>query len=249
MKENYFLRNFRATVGKAINDFNMIEDKDRILVAFSGGKDSLTLLDILYKRRRYVKINYDLVPLLVHNEEYQGIEKVSEFIKNNYNLELKIKYLNIKELVLSGKFKENPCYVCSKIRRKILFDSAKEYNCNKLALGHNMDDINETLLMNIIFSGTISSMKPKQELFNGKLTIIRPLCYVTEEQIRKYVKKNSLPVIDKICSYRGKSVQREVIKNFIETLYKKNKKIKKNIFSSLRNVNLKYVLGYYFSEK
>ncbi len=134
------------------------------------------------------------------------------------------------------------------MRRKILFDTARELDCNKLALGHNMDDINETLLMNIIFSGTISSMKPKQELFKGKLTIIRPLAYLTEEQIKKYIKQNNLPVLDKICSYKGKSMQREIIKNFINSLYKSNKKIKKNIFSSLRNVNLCYVLGYYYSD-
>ena len=247
-KENFFIKNFRSTVGKAINDFKMIDNGDRILVGFSGGKDSVTLFDILYKRRKYVKIDYELIPVLVYNEEYEGLDEINSFFKKNYNTEIIIKNLNIKELILSGKFKENPCYVCSKIRRKILFDTARELNCNKLALGHNMDDINETLLMNIIFSGTISSMKPKQELFKGKLTIIRPLAYLTEEQIKKYVKQNNLPVLNKVCSYKGKSKQREVIKNFINSLYKSNKKIKKNIFSSLRNVNLCYVLGYHYSE-
>ena len=240
-KENFFLRNFRSAVGKAINDFNMIQDKDRILVGFSGGKDSVTLFDVLFNRKRYVPIDYDLIPVLVHNEEYEGLDILEKFFKENYGTEILIKYIDLKKLVLSGEFKENPCYVCSKIRRKILFETAKELYCNKLALGHNMDDINETLLMNIIFSGNISSMKPKQELFDGSLTIIRPLAYLTETQILKYVRQKNLPVIDKICSYRGKSTQREVIKNFINSLYRKNKKVKKNIFTAMRNVNLKYL--------
>ncbi len=240
-KENFFLRNFRSTVGKAINDFNMIQNNDKILVGFSGGKDSITLFDVLYNRKKYVPINYELIAVLVHNEEYEGLEKVKTFFKENYNTEIIIKYIDLKKLVLSGEFKENPCYVCSKIRRKILFETARDLGCNKLALGHNMDDINETLLMNIIFSGNISSMKPNQELFNGSLTIIRPLAYLTEKQILKYVKQKNLPVIDKVCSYRGKSTHREIIKEFINSLYKKNKKVKKNIFTAMRNVNLKYL--------
>ncbi len=242
-RDNFFIRNFRSTVGKAINDFNMIQNNDRILVGFSGGKDSITLFDVLFKRLKYVPIKYKLIPVLVHNEEYEGLEELEKYFLDNYKTSIIIKYINLKKIILSGEFKENPCYVCSKIRRKILFETARELNCNKLALGHNMDDINETLLMNIIFSGNISSMKPKQELFDGSLIIIRPLAYLTETQIQKYVRQNDLPVIDKICSYRGKSQQREVIKQFINSLYKKNKKVKKNIFTSMSNVNLKYLFN------
>jgi len=240
-KENFFLRNFRSAVGKAINDYNMILDNDRIIVGFSGGKDSITLFDVLFNRKKYVPIDYELIPVLIHNEKYEGLEDIEKFFKKSYNTEILIKYIDLKKLVQSGEFKENPCYVCSKLRRKILFETARELYCNKLALGHNMDDINETLLLNIIFSGNISSMKPKQELFDGSLTIIRPLAYLTESQILKYVRQKDLPTIDKVCSYRGKSIQREIIKNFINSIYKKNKKIKKNIFNAMRNINLNYL--------
>ncbi len=242
-RENYFLKNFRATVGKAINDFSMLENNDRILVGFSGGKDSLALFDTLLKRKRFVPIDYELIPVFVYNGEHlETLKEVEDFFKNFYNCNVIIKTVNIKKFVESGKNRENPCFLCSKIRRKIFFDVAYQLKCNKLALGHNMDDMNETLLLNIIFSGNISTMIPKQPLFNGALTIIRPLIYLTEEQILKYVKINDLPIIEKKCTYRGKSKNRETIKNFINSLYKENKKVKKNIANSVRNVNLEYLL-------
>lgn len=230
-------------MGKAINDFKMIENKDRILVGFSGGKDSLALFDILFQRRSFVPIEYELIPVFVYNGEFsETLVDVENFFKNYYNLNVIIKTVKIKDFVESGKSRENPCFICSKIRRKIFFDLAYQLKCNKLALGHNMDDMNETLLLNIIFSGNISTMIPKQSLFNGNLSIIRPLIYLTEEQILKYVKINQLPIIEKKCTYRGKSKKREVIKNFINSLYKENRKVKKNIANSVRNVNLEYLL-------
>ena len=242
-KENYFLKNFRTTVGKAINDFKMIEDNDRIVVGFSGGKDSIALFDILFKRKNFIPINYTLIPVFVYNGEFQEtLDEVEKFFKNFYNYNVIIKTVNIKEFVNSKKSKENPCFVCSKIRRKIFFDIAYQLKCNKLALGHNMDDMNETLLLNIIFSGNISTMLPNQPLFNGGLSIIRPLIYLTEEQILQYVKINDFPLIEKKCTYRGKSKNREIIKKFINSIYKSNKKIKKNIANSIRNVNLEYLL-------
>jgi tRNA 2-thiocytidine biosynthesis protein TtcA len=241
-KENYFLKNFRATVGKAINDFKMLKNNDRILVGFSGGKDSLALFDTLFKRKSFVPIDYELIPVFVYNGEFsETLREVEKFFKDYYNCNVIIKTVNIKEFVISEKSKENPCFVCSKIRRKIFFDLAYQLKCNKLALGHNMDDMNETLLLNIIFSGNISTMLPKQSLFKGGLNIIRPLIYLTEEQILKYVKINELPIIEKKCTYRGKSKNREIIKNFINSLYKENKKVKKNIANSVRNVNLEYL--------
>jgi tRNA 2-thiocytidine biosynthesis protein TtcA len=241
-RESYFLKNFRASTGKAINDFKMINDRDRILVGFSGGKDSIALFDILYERRKVVPIDYELIPIFVYNGEYEDtIREVEEYFLNFYKTNVIVKTVNIKDFVKSEQNKENPCFICSKIRRKIFFDVAFSLKCNKLALGHNMDDMNETLLLNIIYSGNISTMLPKQELFNGDLTIIRPLIYLTEEQILKYVKVNDFPIIEKKCTYRGKSKQREVIKNIINELYKSNKKVKKNIANSIRNVKMEYL--------
>jgi tRNA 2-thiocytidine biosynthesis protein TtcA len=241
-RESYFLKNFRSTVGKAINDFNLIQKNDRILVGFSGGKDSIALFDILNSRKKFVPVNYELIPLFVYNGEYvDTIKEVENFFRNFYNLSAIIKTVNISEFVKSGKNNENPCFICSRIRRKIFFDTAYELKCNKLALGHNMDDMNETLLLNIFYSGNISTMLPKQVLFDGDLTIIRPLIYLLENQILKYVKTLDLPVIEKKCSYRGKSRQREKIKRIINELYEDNKKVKKNIANSVRNVNADYL--------
>ncbi len=226
-KLSYFLKNFRSTVGKAINDFKLIQNNDRILVGFSGGKDSVALFDILHKRKKFVPVHYDLIPIFVYNGEYKDtISEVEQFFKKYYNLNVIVKTVDIKSYINSGEKTENPCFICSRIRRKIFFDVAYELKCNKLALGHNMDDMNETLLLNIFYSGNISTMLPKQELFNGDLTIIRPLIYLTESRILKYVETNYLPVIEKKCSYRGKSKQRENIKRIINELSMDNKKIK-----------------------
>ncbi len=242
-RENFFLKNFRSTVGKAINDFNLINDNDRILVGFSGGKDSIALYDILEQRKKYVPINYELIPVFVYNGEYtETINEANDFFRDFYEKNVIIKTVDINGFIKSGKSKENPCFICSKIRRKIFFDLAYELKCNKLALGHNLDDINETLLLNIFFSGNISTMLPKQELFNGNLTIIRPLAYLTENDILKYVKMKEFPIVEKKCTYRGKSKQRETVKNIINMLSKENKKVKKNIANSIRNVNLEYLI-------
>ncbi len=242
-RETFFEKNFRATVGKAINDFSMIGDNDRILVGFSGGKDSIALFDILYCRKKYVPIDYELIPVFVYNGEHtETISEVREFFKNFYNINVIIETVDINNFIKSGKSKENPCFSCSRIRRKIFFDLAYQLKCNKLALGHNMDDMNETLLLNIFYSGNISTMLPKQELFGGDLTIIRPLVYLTETQILKYINKKSFPVIEKKCTYRGRSKQRETVKNIINELNKENKKVKKNIANSLRNVKLDYLI-------
>ncbi len=242
MRENFFLKNFRATFGKAVNDYSMLENHDRILVAFSGGKDSIALYDLLNSRKQRVPISYEIIPVFVYNGDYEEtIREVEEFFKKKYSVNVIVKTVDIKSFVSGNSAKENPCFVCSKIRRKILFDLAYELKCNKLALGHNMDDTIETLMLNIFYSGNISTMMPKQKLFNGQLTIIRPLVYLSEAQILKYIKMNKFDIIEKKCSYKGKSKQREKVKEIIEMLSKENKKVRKNIANSIRNVNLDYL--------
>src|SRR4030042_347645 len=170
-------------IGKAIIDYNMLSDGDKIAVAVSGGKDSLTLLRVLNDRRKFVPIKYEL--LAVHVD--MGYPCQHPKILGEYFTNLGIKYHIEKIDILKGKTRKDiSCFWCAWNRRKALFEAANKFGCTKVALGHHKDDIIETILLNMFFQGEISAMSPRQELFKGKIVIIRPLAYVDEDMIRKF---------------------------------------------------------------
>jgi tRNA 2-thiocytidine biosynthesis protein TtcA len=136
---------------------------------------------------------------------------------------------------------ENPCFLCSRMRRKLLFEMADALGCNRIALGHHKDDIIETLFLNIFYGASISTMLPVQELFGGKLVLIRPLYLLDEDLIRRYAEKMDFPKIRLNCPSAG-ATKREDIKNMLNGFYRKNRKIKGNIFHALQNVNPEYLL-------
>ncbi|MDM8538177.1 ATP-binding protein [Desulfobacterales bacterium HSG17] len=137
---------------------------------------------------------------------------------------------------------ENPCFLCSRLRRKRLFEIADKFGYSKLALGHNKDDIIETLFLNMFYSGEISTMCPVQSLFDKKFTVIRPLAYAEENMIRKFAKNNDFPEFVNTCPSATNS-KRQEIKNFLNQLYKTNSKIKGNIFRSMSRVKPEYMLN------
>jgi len=137
--------------------------------------------------------------------------------------------------------RENPCFLCSRMRRKLLFELADTLQCNRIALGHHKDDIIETLFLNIFYGASISTMLPVQELFGGKLTIIRPLYLLDEDLIRRYAEEMDFPRIQLGCPSAG-ATKREEIKDMLKSFYRKSGKIKGNIFHALQNVNTEYLL-------
>ncbi len=227
-------------MGKAIHRYGLIQDGDRIIVGVSGGKDSLTLLHLLQERRKRVPIDYELVP--VHIDLGFDSER-AEILKNFFEaqgLSYHIEFTDIGKRANSPENRENPCFLCSWERRKRIFHLAHRLQCNKIALGHHKDDIIETLLLNIFYSAEISTMLPVQTLFKGKITLIRPLALIEEKKIERFAREMGLPFGPSGCPSSGKTKRKEV-KELIEALERKNRKVKGNIFRSLSNIKLDYM--------
>ena len=237
----YSEKEIRSLLGKAIHRYGLIQDGDRILVAVSGGKDSLSLLHLLKERLKRVPIRYEL--LAVHID--LGFDSGSADILRNYfeekGLTHHIEFTDIGKRANSSENRENPCFLCAWERRKKLFQLANRFKCNKVAFGHHKDDIIETLLLNIFYSGEISTMLPLQSLFKGKITIIRPLSLLEEKKIEKFARALHLPVGSSGCPSSGRTKRKEV-KEIIETLSRKNHRVKGNIFRSLSNIKMDYML-------
>jgi len=225
-------------VGRAIADYDMLSDGDKIAVAVSGGKDSLTLLRILADRRKFVPIKYEL--LAVHIDlgyPCQHPKILAEYFKNlgiNYHIE--------KVDILQGKTRKDiSCFWCSWNRRKALFQAANRFGCSKVALGHHKDDVVETILLNLFFHGEISAMSPKQELFDGKIVIIRPLVYVDEDMIVRFAKAAGFPHQKCVCP-NSLTSNRTKITGIIKDLKKACPDIKTNIFRSVKRIKTDYLL-------
>lgn len=228
-------------MGKAIHRFGLIEDGDRILVGVSGGKDSLTLLHLLNERRKRVPIRYELIPVHIDLGFNSGRTEILKDFFESRGLSYQVEFTDIGKRANSSENRENPCFLCSWERRKRLFYLAQHFKCNKIALGHHQDDIIETFLLNIFYSAEISTMLPLQTLFKGKITLIRPLALIEEKKIERFAKEMSLPFGPGSCPVSGKTKRKEV-KELIETLEKKNRKIRGNIFRSLSNIKMEYLL-------
>lgn len=235
----YWEKEIRGLMGKAIHRYGLIQDGDRILVGVSGGKDSLTLLHLLQERRKRVPIDYELIPVHIDLGFDSERAKILKDFFEAQGLSYHIEFTDIGKRANSPENRENPCFLCSWERRKCIFHLAHRLKCNKIALGHHKDDIIETLLLNIFYSGEISSMVPIQTLFKGKITLIRPLALIEEKKIERFAREMGLPFGPSGCPSSGKTKRKEV-KELIETLERKNRKVKGNIFRSLSNIKLDY---------
>jgi len=197
-------------LGKAINDFDMIRDGDRVLVAVSGGKDSVTLLHLLAMRLIWLPIKYELVAVHVQSDmRCAGCahpDTLKKFfsetgVEGHFEDFPIMKYLSNHNLKMS-------CYYCARGRRKILFDSCKKYNCNVLAMGHHIDDIAHTLMMNLFLHGKVEGMAPCMDLFKGTVRLVRPLAYIHEAETAEYVKRIGFPSHLCNCPQAKKNVRR-----------------------------------------
>ncbi|MCP3873165.1 MAG: tRNA 2-thiocytidine(32) synthetase TtcA [Desulfobacteraceae bacterium] len=228
-------------VGKAIHDWDMILEDEKILVGLSGGKDSQVLLNLLFSLKTRAPVNFEILPVHI-DAGFEGsfAKELSQFVDNTYG-NLKVEYTDYGMIAHSKENTENPCFLCSRLRRKRLFEIAKEQGCQKIALGHNKDDIIETLFINIFYAGRIGTMKPRQSFFDGALDIIRPLSYVEKKDITLFGKMFELPEFVSNCPSANRTKRGE-IRDMLEKLYKHNKHIKGNIFSAMSNVATDYLL-------
>lgn len=238
MSGNNLLYFTTKKVGKAIWDYRMVKEGDRVLIAVSGGKDSLSLLRIMKERARFVPIDYEIIACYV-DMGFQWVDK--DVLKQHFEKE-EIPYV-IAPPPDEWKGDSEPfsCFWCSWNRRKSLFDIAHEMSCTKIAFAHHMDDIIETMLLNLFFQGEIGTMQPYQEMFNGKLAIIRPLAYIEEKELARLAARLNLPVIASQCPHSYTS-KRRLMKGLIEELKKHNRNVKKNILRSLQRARNEYLL-------
>jgi len=211
------------------------------VVGVSGGKDSLTLLWLLTERISRIPVNYELFPVYIDPGFPDGFaDKLHQWVKI-LGLTLRVEYTDYGIRAHSADNRENPCFLCARMRRKKIFDITGELGCNKIAFGHHKDDIIETFFLNICFSGMMAAMRPSQPFFNGRFSIIRPLAFVEEHRIAHFARKNNFPEFVNSCPY-GKISKRKEIKDLLGQLYQTNQKIKGNIFRSLSNINPEYLL-------
>ncbi len=224
-------------VGKAMHDYGMISDGDKILVAVSGGVDSLVLAWLLYQWRKKAPISYRL--LFIHiNSGFSPLAADGE-----YEVAVQLKQFGITVEVIEGRAIEGErnCFICSKQRRNQLFDLADERGCSKIAFGHHKDDLIETLFINMLYSGNISTMLPKQALFDNTLHLIRPMAYLEKSEVVEIAEGVGLRPTANLCPLAD-NTRRDKIRTFLEQLYKEDPEVKNSIFASLSNVREGYML-------
>ncbi len=184
---------------KAIEDYNMIEDGDKIAVGLSGGKDSITLLMGLKNLQIFYPKKFEIIAISI-NPGFEFFD--SNFLKETCE-KIGVKYIeektHIKEIVFDIRNEKNPCSLCANLRRGILNSVAIREGCNKIALGHNEDDVLETFFLNLLYGGSINTFAPVSYMDRSEITLIRPLIYVPEKSIKTFVKKNEIKVMNKCC--------------------------------------------------
>ncbi len=221
---------------KAIEEYNMIEEGDKIAVCLSGGKDSITLLYALKALQRFYPKHFELIAISIN----PGFEHFDEALLKNtcqkVDVPLFIECNNAKEIVFDIRKEQNPCSLCANLRRGAINSIAIREGCNKIALGHNQDDVLETFLLNLLYTGTINTFAPVSFMDRTKITLIRPLVLTSEKNIRRFIKKSSITVMDKVCPMDGKS-KRESMKDQIITWQKNIPMIRANLFGAIqRNI-------------
>lgn len=250
--ERSIIKRFRKEIWrlfvKGVNEFNLVNDNDKIAVCISGGKDSFLLAKCLEELKRHGKIKFDLEFILM-NPGYDS--EHLELIRKNANiLNLDIHYFDY-DIFNMIKDAPSPCYLCARKRRGALYAQAKKLGCNKIALGHHFDDVIETILMSMIFNGEFKTMMPKIKSTNFKgMELIRPLYFVREKDIISFVRYNNLEFIDCACSVTKKnSGKRKEMKELVGILNSYYEGADKNILNSTYNVNLNTIISYFKEEE
>lgn len=233
-------REERQLLGRAINGYDLIEAGDRIAVAVSGGKDSLALLWLLRERLRRIPIHYDLTALHVDlGFDPEPAARLEEFLRAE-GFAYRIIQTDHGVRAHSEENRENPCFLCSRLRRATLFRAAHRSGYAKIAFGHNQDDFIETFLINMLYGGQVSGMLPKQPFFGGKIKLIRPLALFSAERVAKLARRLRLPVVGNPCPSSGTNKRME-IRTMLNRIYQENPKVRGNLYHAMSHVNREYL--------
>lgn len=241
MKRSKLFLHLKKWLEMAVVDYSMIEEGDKVLVGVSGGMDSLSLLDLLNTPMVHVPM-FSILAVNIDagfDTTYRDYELLESHLAGNSYAYIMEK-TDIGPLSHSEYNRKNPCFLCSRLRRKRIFEIAGEEGCAKIAFAHHKDDMIETLLINLFYGREISTMMPNQSIFQGKLHIIRPLAYINEKLIKKYGKERGFPVIENACP-TSKTSRRAYIKKLLRQLEEENKDIRENIYKAMRHVKMDYL--------
>ncbi len=246
-KENIELVKLRKRITtrfhKACADYGLIEDGDKILVGLSGGKDSLALVELLGKRQKIFVPRFSVVAahVIVEDIGYQSDTEYLEAFCKEHDVEFVCVHTNLTPSPSpKARGEKNHCFLCSWYRRKALFDLAKDLDCNKIALGHNKDDIVETLLMNLIYQGAFATNPPLLQMDKFPMKIVRPLCLIKEDELREYARLREYKQMPKLCPFEHESSRAEV-KNLIKELRKLNPEVLDSVWGAMENIKADYL--------
>jgi len=221
---------------KAIEEYNMIEENDKIAICLSGGKDSITMLHAFKALQRFYPKKFEIIAISIDPGFEFFDTKLLENICKQLDIPLYIEKSNAKEIVFDIRKEKNPCSLCANLRRGIINSIAIREGCNKISLGHNQDDVLETFLLNLLYTGNIGTFAPVSYMDRSKITLIRPLIYTPEKETKRFIRKNGLEVMPKVCPMDGTS-KREDMKQLIFTLTKSIPMIRANLFGAIqRNI-------------
>ena len=235
---------------KAINEFEMIKENDKIAVCISGGKDSMLMAKCFQELKRHGKFSFDL-EFLVMDPGYNKLNR-KKIEDNAKKLGIPITIFETEIFNIVDNIEDSPCYLCARMRRGNLYSKAKELGCNKIALGHHFDDVIETILMSMLYGGEVKTMMPKLHSTNFEgLELIRPMYFIKEKKIISWAKNNELSFLNCACKFTEQNSKKEneskrkEIKELIENLEKVSSYIPMNIFKSVYNINLNTIIGYH----
>ena len=224
---------------KAINEFDLIQDGDRIAVGVSGGKDSLVLLEGLIRLKRFIGIDYSIVAITL-DPQFNGVQgdysSVAELCDRE-GVEYRLERTHIGEIVFDIRKETNPCSLCAKMRRGALHDTAIEMGCNKIALGHHYNDAVETFVMNLFTEGRIGCFSPKTYLSKKDITLIRPLVFASESEIKRACYRSNLNVVKSKCPADGHT-NRQKTKEFLANMERNDHGFTYRLFGAMRRANV-----------
>lgn len=242
------LQQVLSHVRRAVDDYHMIKDGDRVAIGISGGKDSLTLLYAMNDLKRFYPEHFEIhavtVDLGFDNLQLDRIQKLC----NTLGVEYTIVKTDIARIIFEERKEENPCSLCAKMRKGALNQAIKEAGCNKVAYAHHKDDVVETMLMSLIYEGRFHTFAPVTYLDRMDLTVIRPLMYMNEADVIGFVNKYDVPVVKSPCPADGHT-KREYVKNLLRQLNLENPGVKERMFTAVKTGNMKGWVEYFGSNE